>query len=208
MRIFSLQISFKGLLVLYVITAIVFLLVRKIKSKKQQYYTLGYCLFYIFYYMLLVNVVVLPITILYGASSKQIASVVGTSWNNIQLIPFSSIVSESTYTWGRIQIIGNFILLMPFVAQLLLVSKRKKGEIGILTLFLSVAIELQQFLNNYLTKYPSHAIDIDDIILNVLGGICVIVLYIIMEHCFPNSIKKLKIFCKVENSMAINQVEI
>ena len=81
MRIFSLQISFKGLLVLYVITAIVFLLVRKIKSKKQQYYTLGYCLFYIFYYMLLVNVVVLPITILYGASSKQIASIVGTTYN-------------------------------------------------------------------------------------------------------------------------------
>ena len=102
--------------------------------------------------MLLVNVVVLPITILYGASSKQIASVVGTSWNNIQLIPFSSIV-----------------------------SKRKKGEIGILTLFLSVAIELQQFLNNYLTKYPSHAIDIDDIILNVLGGSCVIILYIIID---------------------------
>ena len=183
-------------------------MVRKTKDNKQQRYTLGYSLFYIFYYMLLVNVVVLTITILCGASSEQIASTVGTSWDNIQRIPFASILDEITFTWGKVQILGNFILLMPFVAQLLLVSRRKKGEIAILTLLLSGAIELQQLITNYLTQYPSHAIDIDDIILNVLGGICVIVLYIIMEHCFPNSIKKLKIFCKVENSMAINQVEI
>ena len=57
-------------------------------------------------------------------------------------------------------------------------------------------------------RSPSHAIDIDDIILNVLGGSCVIILYIIIEHYSPNNIKKLKCFCQVEKSMKTNQVEI
>lgn len=48
-------------------------------------------------------------------------------------------------------------------------NMKKQSRLIFVGFITSVMIELIQFLLNYLIQYPSHAVDIDDIILNGLG---------------------------------------
>ena len=177
MKIISFYFSIKMLFIIYIPVALIFCFIKRKNKHNNEKHTLNYYLFYIFYAMVLVDVVVLPITIVYGASPEEIQSMIGDSWRNIQLIPFESIRYEMTYQWGWVQIFGNFILLIPFAVWQLFKEGRSAVKVLLISASLSIVIELQQLLNNYLTKYPSHAIDIDDVILNVTGVIAAILFY-------------------------------
>lgn len=177
MKIRSFFISFKLLVLLYILIVVILCVIRIKRVQTQGKHSFKYYLFFIFYYMILVDIVVFPITFLYGAPREEIESIIGESWKNIQLIPFETIRYEITYEWGIVQIIGNTLLLMPFVFQQLLGAGKSIIKVLGLTILVSIVIELQQLLNNYLTRYPSHAIDIDDVILNVFGGVLVIIFY-------------------------------
>ena len=92
------------------------------------------------------------------------------------LIPFKEILR---YPFGsenfNRQVFGNIILFMPFGFFAAYYTKMKKlGSITLISLMVSLTIEIVQ-------KYIGRSFDIDDIILNVLGGILGFLIYIALD---------------------------
>lgn len=105
-------------------------------------------------------------------------------------IPFKSIAdslrdSVGTHTpYGFVSVFGNFVMLMPLGIFLHFYVKNFKGRLLGIFLF-SVAIEAIQFIIGLIIGYNYRSMDIDDVLLNTLGGI---IFYVI----FYSAAKKLK----------------
>ncbi len=103
-------------------------------------------------------------------------------------IPFKSIIdsiSESfrdNTPYGFVSVLGNFVMLMPLGLFFSFYIKDFKRRLLSIFLF-SVGIETIQFIIGLLIGYNYRCIDIDDVILNVSGGILACV-------CFNFILKK------------------
>ena len=95
------------------------------------------------------------------------------SVSNTNLVPFREIIRYDigTRSFYR-QVIGNIVMFIPFGFFATYYTKIKKiSSITIITLLVSLTIEIVQ-------KYIGRCFDIDDIILNVVGGISGFLIYI------------------------------
>jgi glycopeptide antibiotics resistance protein len=86
--------------------------------------------------------------------------------DRVNLEPFKTI--DIYQTWGK-QILGNFVMLLPLGIYLPLIYRRLRKAYNFFVVLLgcflvSVAIELLQLATSY------RSADIDDVILNTLGG--------------------------------------
>jgi len=86
--------------------------------------------------------------------------------DRVNLEPFKTI--DIYQTWGK-QILGNFVMLLPLGIYLPLIYRRFRKAYNffvvlLICFFVSVAIELLQLATSY------RSTDIDDVILNTLGG--------------------------------------
>ena len=86
--------------------------------------------------------------------------------DRVNLEPFKTI--DIYQTWGK-QVLGNFVMLLPLGIYLPLIYKRLRKAYYFFVLLLicflvSVGIELLQLATSY------RSADIDDVILNTLGG--------------------------------------
>jgi glycopeptide antibiotics resistance protein len=86
--------------------------------------------------------------------------------DRVNLEPFKTI--DIYQTWGK-QILGNFVMLLPLGIYLPLIYKRLRNAYNFFVVLLicflvSVGIELLQLATSY------RSTDIDDVILNTLGG--------------------------------------
>lgn len=120
----------------------------------------------IVYFLLLIKIAILPITI--GAEDSfgirfEIRS-------GIQLVPFYTIRKALTErNW--IQVIGNILLIMPLPILISISNESvKKKTLFLFVLCTSLGIEVIQLLINIASRFPNHVTDIDDVILNVAGG--------------------------------------
>lgn len=149
---------FAGLfLAISVITTLSFLLQKK-KNIKNLFFRYGL----IFYILTFVKVAVLPITIVTDSDVKESFRLA------VQLMPFHFL----SYFSVR-QTLGNIILFIPL--PILLQGLREKGfnrkSVFLIIFGCSILTELLQYFINAATCYPSHVTDVDDIILNCLGGL-------------------------------------
>ena len=102
----------------------------------------------------------------------------GMDSNNINLIPFKSI-AEGINVYNGIeyrlvddQVWGNIVIFIPAGIYLMVLSKKSSILRSLLIVFLiSLGIEIVQYV------FKIGASDIDDIILNCLGGIIGILIY-------------------------------
>lgn len=131
-----------------------------------------YCLIFILYVLCLFEVVTFQ-DVSYGTSN---------------FIPFKEIFRYKLGSRLFIKnIIGNILLFLPygfFVSDFL--KLKKPSHIIILTLTVSATIE-------YVQSYIGRTIDIDDVILNVLGGFIGFTLYLVIEaikNKLPEFLKK------------------
>ncbi|PUB10642.1 VanZ like protein [Paenisporosarcina sp. OV554] len=123
---------------------------------------------------------------------------IGNPYVNIErinFIPFKTIYSN---LFGRVvapvtimQTVGNLFLLLPLAFALLSLKIINNKYKAIIVIFLTtVFIEMFQLLDNFIAsgyKYSEggqRAIDIDDILLNTLGGLIGIVLFFIYKKLF------------------------
>lgn len=125
---------------------------------------------FIFYILVLAKTVLFPI---YIFDREQISMMFEGAGNYIrfyQLIPLESIKNYFS-SETMIQLAGNIILLFPLlIFGDIFTRGRKKISILIITgICTSVLIELYQLLTNYITGFPGHVADIDDLLLNSLG---------------------------------------
>ena len=149
--------SWPTLVIFMVILILLRLFYYKNTSKKFILHEEIFLLVFVFYILLLFELV----------TSRDV-SISGTN-----LVPFREILrypigSTNFYR----QVIGNIVLFMPFGFFASHYTKIKKtGSITIITLLVSLTIELVQLK-------IGRSFDIDDIILNVLGGILGFFIYV------------------------------
>ena len=122
--------------------------------------------FFICYVILLIKVLLLSRVSLLELFSDQ--NIVNRS---INIIPFRSIMevfttsSETVKTFSFGNVIGNILIFIPLGLYLPLIKKDKRAAVGLLfVLIVSLTVEVVQGIMGIGTA------DIDDVILNSLGG--------------------------------------
>lgn len=121
---------------------------------------------FILYWICVFKVSMLPIEILNEDLSQY-------SHRYYQLIPFKTIKQVISVSTWKVQILGNIAFLFPLP---IFCSFFKDGKFSFvnavkITFITSLTIETIQLMINFATKVPNKVADIDDLILNVLGGI-------------------------------------
>ncbi len=157
----------------------IILIYEVISGKKQKvHHTAGYWVlkaaFYI-YVLLLVKVTIFPIPF-QKSELEGLRRSFGEGFG-MNFIPMKSIMnianSNVNLSTKFRQIAGNFILLFPLGLYLPLAKDRfrKAKEVFALLLISACFIEMVQFLIGRIIHYNYRVVDIDDVILNVCGGI-------------------------------------
>ncbi|HAU86078.1 MAG TPA: hypothetical protein DCW90_11450 [Lachnospiraceae bacterium] len=175
-------------LVVYIFLLLLTFIIAKLRKDREHYFL--YYMFIIFYYQLLFKVTMLPIMIFKPGELEQFRIATGGNINVLQTIPLKTITENLSSRTGLIQLVGNLVLLMPLVFILKYLTKKSHSDkiILLVTICVSIGIECIQYINVKITHFPSHAVDIDDLILNVFGSILALVLLKILNKMAPELI--------------------
>lgn len=173
------------LIIIFVIIAVINLLVDILRKKIKFEREILKCML-ILYLLLLIKVVILPIWIQVPHMNN-----VGIS-QMVQLIPFSTIIENIT-DGQYVQLVGNFVLLIPLVIGVALLKEEKilNRQLFVLGVSASLLLELIQLGTNIITKTNIHIFDVDDIILNTMGVITAILLSPIVIKMWNSLIKRI-----------------
>ncbi|UUC40886.1 VanZ family protein [Clostridioides difficile] len=156
------------------------------ESKKSENLLLSIIYIIFFVYILMIIRIILFRDVPIYAISK------GT-FRTVNLIPFYTIYqfivdSNIDFMKSTVNIIENIGIFIPIGIFFPIVFKNlNKKTIIIAIILVSLAFELIQYI------FALGSSDIDDIILNSLGGIIGIAIYINMNKLFPNDIKRFKV---------------
>ena len=146
---------------------------------------------FIFYILMFIKFAILPIWIFIDAEMLREMNI---SLNNyIQIIPFRTIIKTIEIGTWKLQLLGNILLILPIPIFIELFKGKKLSlkETIFLGFKLTISIELIQGLINLLTRYPNKVVDVDDIILNILGVIIAhFILKILDKFKFYQSFKQ------------------
>ena len=155
------DVAWPTLVIFLVIIIIIRIGYLKNNHKKFVFYSEGMNLLFLVYILLLFELVTM----------KDVSVVGGTNF-----IPFTEIMRYKIgSTLFYQQVVGNIILFIPFGYFASYYVKIKKPFIAfIITLLSSAVIETVQY-------YIGRSFDIDDIILNVVGGLIGFLLYYFLE---------------------------
>lgn len=169
-------------IILYILV-LIYMVLNKYKFKKLFYATLLY-----FYGVVIFHITILPIPL----DSIVVESLQMLSENNvyIQLIPFSDIFTYNIYSFIK-QTVGNIVMFIPlgFLLPLLFIKCRDFKSLIKYSFAISLLIEsIQLILSLFLIKAPFRIFDINDLLLNTLGGITGYILYINVKKIFKKEI--------------------
>ena len=124
--------------------------------------------------------------IIYILCLFQIVTAQDVSFGGVNIIPFKEIFRYDigSHKFFR-NVMGNIMLFIPFgFLSSYLLKNRKLGVVTILTIIASLTIEVVQY-------YIGRVFDIDDIILNLVGGIVGFLIYVGLD-AIKNKIKLFK----------------
>lgn len=192
---FILDFSVTFLAIIFAVCAIITTIVYI--KKKGKYRLVTYWLIEA-YLIFILKIAIMPVYILdekaYADFTQHIK---GISLQGLQPIPFETIkgILEIKAFAGAIQIVGNILLLMPlaFIVVWIVNYTNKKVSLA-LGLVATCLIETIQLLVNLITRFPCHAVDVDDLILNYAGYlIAILIIYLIKKYLKPvfNIIRKI-----------------
>jgi glycopeptide antibiotics resistance protein len=183
---------FNGILIL----VLIFFIVRKVRviTFLDLFVLIG---FVIYLYVLHHMVTYIPIS--YYITQKYIGNPYIQS-NLVNLVPFKTIYETFTRPIFAmvtiIQIFGNALMLAPFSFSLLYLKMTERIKTAIvLTFLLSLGIEVIQFLLSFINSAflygegSGRSTDVDDIILNTIGGVIGSLFYILLKTVKKNIYK-------------------
>lgn len=127
--------------------------------------------------------------IIYILCLFQIVTAQDVSFGGVNIIPFKEIFryEPGTYLFYK-NILGNVLLFLPFGFFVGYFTKVNKiSVVFLITFIISLSIETTQLA-------IGRVFDVDDVILNVLGGILGFNLYKILSKIIPEKLKKNWIF--------------
>lgn len=123
--------------------------------------------------------------IIYILCLFQIVTAQDVSFGGVNIIPFKEIFryEAGTYLFYK-NILGNVLLFLPFGFFVGYFTKVNKiSVVFLITFIISLSIETTQLA-------IGRVFDVDDVILNVLGGILGFILYKILSKIIPEKLKK------------------
>ena len=123
--------------------------------------------------------------IIYILCLFQIVTAQYVSFGGVNIIPFKEIFryEAGTYLFYK-NILGNVLLFLPFGFFVGYFIKVKKVSVMLLLTFIvSLSIETIQLS-------IGRVFDVDDVILNVLGGLIGFILYKVLNKVIPDKLKK------------------
>ncbi|CCZ56678.1 vanZ like family [Clostridium sp. CAG:762] len=176
------------------LVGILYIIFRFLKLKKNNsdinYKREILYLIFICYIVGLFNLVLVPINfwniiwynIFYNFNENPFAGIFDFSYNFIPTI-YKIIIGEYTLdSWGKVMIVGNFLMFIPMGILLsLCLENVNKKNIFKYAVLIPLAIEVLQLV-------VGRSFDIDDLVMNFLG--------IVIGYYLVKLIKKLKIFNK------------
>lgn len=123
--------------------------------------------------------------IIYILCLFQIVTAQDVSFGGVNIIPFKEIFryEAGTYLFYK-NILGNVLLFLPFgffVGYFIKVNKI--SVVFLITFIISLSIETIQLS-------IGRVFDVDDVILNVLGGLIGFILYKVLNKAIPDKLKK------------------
>ena len=189
----TLDLNVLGVSLLYFLVFVIYYLLTMKKRQKWIDKNVILNAFFIFYILMVLYFVWLPIEIIIPDDRIQIIMhtlnreyLTTSEIANMNLVPFRSLVATLNaplFLWRFTlrAVVGNFVLLLPVPILLGLRSKKeltfkKVVLIGFLTTFF---IESSQLVINFLTGWPNRLVCVDDLLLNTLG---VVVGYFIFKR--------------------------
>lgn len=126
---------------------------------------------FVIYIFLLVGITIFPINI-GGIPHMQELSLIKMC--NINFLPFVGYFKGGFYFRSIIRnIIGNLLLLSPFILYLCVKYEKIRNlkSCVVVAFFISLSIELIQLVMNILNLSDMRVVDVEDLILNTIGGV-------------------------------------
>ena len=146
------------------------------EAKQNKVINIIFWVIFVFYLILMIDLL--------------LTSKIGLESRSINFIPFKSIAEGiNVYDGFRyrlidVQVWGNVLIAIPAGIYVMFLSKKDSFLRALLTVFLlSLGIEIIQFI------FKIGASDIDDIILNCLGGVVGILIYYLLKKIFKTKEK-------------------
>ncbi|EED2112315.1 VanZ family protein [Listeria innocua] len=142
--------------------------IKKSKFNKKKSFV---DIVFVAYLAILTEVVLLPLNIITLSELKEAFPLEAY----LQLIPFKTVIfyiNNIINIHIMIQFFGNLFLLVPLAVYMNLNRSISISNNLIIVLCISLFIEVIQGILNLVTQYPNNVSDIDDIILNVVGYMC------------------------------------
>ena len=84
--------------------------------------------------------------------------------------------------YGIYSVFGNIVMFVPFGAYMILLFKKNRIKAILCCLVCASSIELVQFLIGVIIGYQYRCVDIDDIILNMMGGVIGVLLFYLFKQ--------------------------
>lgn len=127
---------------------------------------------FVIYLLFLIGITIFPIYI--GEAMGYITDLNFFERCNINILPFIHYFSGGVYLRTAVRILlGNFLLLSPFILYLCakIPKMRNLKSCTLTALLISILIEITQLITNIMFISTLRTVDIEDLILNTLGGI-------------------------------------
>ncbi|MGF7400821.1 VanZ family protein [Thermoanaerobacterium thermosaccharolyticum] len=145
---------------------------------------------FIIYAIELISIVFFPITF-YPPMPNYVP--------NVNIVPLKDIIILMRTQPINIvikNVVGNIILFIPFgfFVPIIYRNMNKFNYTLLLGLCFSVFIEIVQFIIDYLTKYPNHTSDINDVLLNIIG--------LVLGFIIQRGIREISFMAKYINNVA------
>lgn len=142
---------------------------RKRKTHTKQYFIWAAC--FSLYILLLIKITICPVIYLRPENRPEFLQHVGSAVSYTQFIPGKTIMSAiETGNWF-FQVLGNILLFVPLPVFLRLRKASSVLRLLGIGCMVSIFIECMQLGINIIGGYPSHIMDIDDLLLNTLGAL-------------------------------------
>lgn len=169
---------------IWIITRIITLVVKKKSGKKIYVAKEIMTNIFAIYCLVLIGVTLFPIEIMFGEGLSELRSIYTFKQRlGINIIPLRDYIygfislkdSNIGYFFLIRSIVGNIILIAPFIGYLLMYKKKLRNvkNVIVISFLISLCIEVLQLIENitYLSGMPGRTVNIDDLILNTIGGI-------------------------------------
>lgn len=176
MYLFELQ----GLLIfglpIWIIIRIITLINKRKEGIKLNIINEIFTNLFVLYLIFLIGITILPVYI--GGTLPHMQELSLVEKSNINILPFVGYFKNQVFYNGFIRgiirnVVGNLVLLIPFILFLCWKNEKFRSlKSSIKTAFLiSLSIELIQLFMNIFGLSDLRTVDIEDLILNTLGGV-------------------------------------